>query len=67
MKMDAPGSMARLRVFWRRLSSSTSTNENIVPLVVETLSRHDVKALNAHVAAGHDLIVLDGNILAEKG
>jgi len=42
-------------------------NENAVPSIVETPSKHDPEALNAHVAAGHDLIALDGKIPAEKG
>jgi hypothetical protein len=42
-------------------------NEIAVPSVVETPSKHDPEALNAHVAVGHDLIALDGKAPAEKG
>jgi hypothetical protein len=35
-------------------------NENAVPSDVETPSKHDPSALDAHGAAGHELIALDG-------
>lgn len=42
-------------------------NENAVPPIAETPSKHDPDALNAHVAAGHDLIALDGKRPVAKG
>lgn len=42
-------------------------NENAVPPVVETPSKHDPASLDAHAAAGHDLIALDGKKPVAKG
>jgi len=42
-------------------------NENAVPPIAETPSKHDPATLSAHFAAGHDLIPVDGKAPTEKG
>jgi hypothetical protein len=42
-------------------------NENAVPPVTETPSKHDPASLDAHAAAGHELIALDGKRPVAKG
>jgi hypothetical protein len=42
-------------------------NENTVPSDVETPSKHDPSALDAHEAAGHELIALDGKRPLARG
>lgn len=41
--------------------------EDTAPQIVETPSKHDPEALNAHVAAGHELIPIDGKAPLAKG
>jgi len=42
-------------------------NENAVPPIVETPSKHDPSALDAHAAAGHELIPIVGKAPVAKG
>jgi len=42
-------------------------DENAVPSIVETPSKHDPEALNAHIAAGHELIPIEGKRPVRSG
>jgi hypothetical protein len=42
-------------------------NENAVPSAVETPSKQDPSTLDAHAAAGHEMIALDGKVPVARG
>lgn len=60
-----PGASAGL--LEKAVEFDIDANDNAVPSVIEAPSKHDPSSLDAHAAAGHDLIALDGKRPVAKG
>ncbi|MEJ1161165.1 DUF5906 domain-containing protein [Prosthecomicrobium sp. N25] len=63
----AEGIGAPARCLEKSVEFDFDGHEDTAPALLDTPSKHDPDALNAHASAGHDLIPLDGKRPVERG